>query len=36
MKRIKKLITVNELKNRLMGIVAHDLRSPIFVTYSYS
>ena len=32
----KDLIKVNELKNRLVGVAAHDLRNPISVIYTYS
>jgi signal transduction histidine kinase len=35
-KKNKELIKVNELKNRLVGVAAHDLRNPISVIYSYS
>ncbi len=35
-KKNKELLRVNELKNRLIGIAAHDLRNPISLIYSYS
>ncbi len=35
-KKNKELLEVNELKNRLVGVAAHDLRNPISVIYSYS
>ncbi len=35
-KKNTELIRVNELKNKLVGVAAHDLRNPLSVIYNYS